>query len=103
MLRSYTTLRNRQKSGKVAKNINLLKLFGVEGMVTQKTIVTESAEDIRKKSAADAEKDMRFLLDELRIKVCSEDIIGICEVLTAMRLRVDYMQEIIDELRKMMK
>lgn len=84
----------------MAKNIDLAKLFGVEGMVTPKTLVTETLKDVSNKTPNDAGEDIRALLDEMTTRVVSGDIIGVVECLNAIQLRVDYMQKVAAQLKK---
>lgn len=82
------------------KKVNLLKLFGVEHLVTPKTLVNETRKEVEKKTPNDAAWDIRALLDEITVRVASKDIIGCIDCLNAIQLRIDYMQKIAEEIRK---
>lgn len=82
------------------KKKDLIRLFGVEHLVTPKTLISESAEDIARKSPNDASWDIRALLDELTIRVASKDIFGCIDCLDAIQRRIDYMQKVAEEIRK---
>lgn len=82
------------------KEIDLLKLFGIEGLATLKTLVNESKHEVEKKKPNDAANDIRALLDEINVRVVSKDIMGCINCLNAIQLRVDYMQKVANEIRK---
>lgn len=82
------------------KKVDLLKLFGVEHMVTPKTLVNETRADVERKKPNDAAWDIRSLLDEMTVRVSSKDIIGCIDCLNAIQLRIDYMQRVAHEIRK---
>jgi chorismate mutase len=79
---------------------DILKLFGVEGLVTLKTLVNETPREISKKKPNDAAWDIRALLDEINVRVASKDIMGCIECLNAIQRRIDYMQNVANEIRK---
>lgn len=81
---------------------NLPKLFGVENLVTPKTLITEKDREIRRKRPDEAASDIRILLDEINIRVMSKDIVGICECIEAIQLRINYMRDVASEIRKRM-
>jgi hypothetical protein len=87
----------------MSKKIDLAKIFGVEGLITPKTLVNETPEDINKKTPNDAAWDIRALLDELTIRVASKDIHGCIECLNAIQRRIDFMQKIANEIKNMGK
>ena len=86
----------------MAKNINIAKIFGVEDMVTIKTLVTETKEDVRRKTPDECKRDIKSLLDEIDIRIASQDIIGVVDCLKAVTLRTEYMMSVAEELRKAM-
>lgn len=79
---------------------NLAKLFGVENIVTPKTLVTETDREVRRKLPNDAANDIRALLDEINVRIMSQDIVGVCKCLDAIKLRVAYLDDIANQMRK---
>jgi hypothetical protein len=75
-------------------------MFGVEHLVTPKTLVNETRADVERKKPNDAAWDIRALLDEITVRVASKDIIGCIECLNAIQIRIDYMQRIANDIRK---
>lgn len=92
-----------RKSGKVAKNINLAKIFGVENVITPKTLVDETLADMGRKTAGEASDDIFALLMSIEILKNNQDIDGIIKHLNAIQLRLDVMKEIADEIKRRMK
>jgi hypothetical protein len=84
----------------MAKNIDLIKIFGVEGMVTPKTLVTETVREVNRKTPMEATEDIKSLLDEMTVRAVSGDLSGVEECLHAIQLRVTLMKNIADALRK---
>jgi hypothetical protein len=84
----------------VTKKVDLLKLFGVEGLATLKTLVSETKVDVEKKTPNEAAWDIRALLDEITVRVASKDILGCIECLNAIQIRVDYMTKIAEEIKR---
>ncbi len=85
----------------MAKNVDLLKLFGIEGKATLKTLTTETKHDVEGKTPNEAGEELKPLLDELRVRAVSGDVIGMEACLKAMQLRMDYMFWAMNELKKM--
>jgi hypothetical protein len=79
---------------------DLLKLFGVEHLVTPKTLVNETKKEVEAKKPNDAAWDIRALLDEITVRVASKDILGCILCLNAIQLRLDYMKRVAEEIRK---
>lgn len=86
----------------MAKNVDLAKLFGCEGMVTKKTLLNETKKDVDNKTPNEMSLDIRSLLDELNIKVLSQDILGVFECLEAIKLRLASMERVALDIRKAM-
>jgi hypothetical protein len=84
----------------VAKHIDLAKIFGVEGMITPKTLVNEKLGDVERKTPHEASEDVKALLDEMTTRVVSADILGVIECLDAIQMRLTYMRTIADRMRK---
>lgn len=85
----------------MAKDPNkLARLFGVENLITPKTLVNETRADIGKKTPLDATNDIRALLDEMNMRVVSQDIIGAIECIKAIQLRVDMINGVAESIRK---
>jgi hypothetical protein len=83
----------------MAKNFDLIKMFGVEGMAQLRTLVTETKTEVNKKTPMEASEDIKSLLEEMTIRAVSGDLTGVEECLSAIQLRVDLMNVIAKELR----
>jgi hypothetical protein len=83
----------------MAKNIDLIKIFGVEGLITPRTLVNEKKHDVDKKNPMEASSDIKALLDEMNMRAVSGDLTGVEECLAAIQLRVDLMKSIAKGLR----
>jgi hypothetical protein len=83
----------------VAKNTDLIKIFGVEGLVTPKTLVNETQREVNRKTPMEASEDIRALLDEMTLRATGGDLTGVEQCLEAIQLRVDLMQVIAKGLR----
>ena len=86
----------------MAKQINLAQLFGVEGIITPKTLVNETKDDVLRKKPNEAGEDIKVLLDEISIRIVSRDIVGVEDCLKAIQMRVDYMRETAEQIKKAM-
>lgn len=82
------------------KKNDLAKIFGVENLITPKTLLNETLREIKRKNPNEVTEDIRALLDELNIRAVSGDIVGICECLDAIDLRMEYLNEVANTLRK---
>lgn len=78
----------------------LAKLFGVEHMVTPKTLLNETESDIRRKYPNDVMKDIHTLLDDINQSVINKDIIGVCQCIDAINLRMKYLGDLANEIRR---
>lgn len=83
----------------MAKNYDLAKMFGVESLITPKTLVNENAREVNRKTPMEASDDIRSLLDEMTIRAVSGDLTGVEECLGAIRLRLELMEKIAKDLR----
>jgi hypothetical protein len=83
-----------------SKKIDLVSVFGVEGMVTPKTLVNETTEDVRRKKPHEMGLDIRALLDEMQIRVVSSDIEGVLSCISAAELRLKLIREEAEKLKK---
>ena len=102
LLRSYITSNPQRRNSIMAKDIDLAKLFGVENLVTKKTLLNETQKDIIAKSPNDMSLDIRALLDELNNRVISQDILGVIECLRAIQIRLDVMNSVALTIKKSM-
>lgn len=83
----------------MAKNIDLIKIFGVEGMIEPRTLVNEKPADINRKTPMEASADVKALLEEMTVRAVSGDLTGVELCLVAIQLRVDLMKSIAKGLR----
>jgi hypothetical protein len=79
---------------------DLAKLFGVEHMVTPKTLVSESEREVRRKYPHEVTQDIHALLEEMNMRVLSKDIIGVCNCLDAIKIRVKFLEDTANDIRK---
>jgi hypothetical protein len=79
---------------------DLAKLFGVEHLVTPKTLVDESDREVRRKYPHEVTQEIHTLLEEMNMRVLSKDIIGVCKCIEAIKIRIDFLDDTANDIRK---
>jgi hypothetical protein len=69
-------------------------------MITPKTLLNQSEHDISQKPPHEVANEIRLLLDEINIRIASQDIVGISDCISAMKLRILHLDRIVIEFRK---
>lgn len=89
-----------QKSGKMARNINLAALFNVEGIITPKHLNTETKHDIDRKTGKELVDEVHLLLTDITDRVADMNLDEILKNIEAIQLRVNSMRSIATDLKK---
>jgi hypothetical protein len=79
---------------------DLIKLFGVEGIVTPRSPAFDTKEELGQKTPSVLVQEVKVLMDEITAMVGAGDIDGIIKRLEATSMRVELMSEIAHILKK---
>lgn len=73
---------------------DLMKLFNVEGLITPRSISSESKAEVMKKTPAEMGLDVRALMDEINLHIIQQNIDGVIKSLNAANVRIACMLEV---------
>ena len=81
------------------KKTDLIKLFGLEGVIEPRAIRTLSKDEVMRKTAYEMSLEIKDLMDELTGLVSDQDIDTVIDTLKAANLRLECMTEIANRMK----
>lgn len=81
---------------------DLLKIFGVEGQATLKTILEENEGDLNYKTPRQMSQDVKSLVDMLDGFVNNGDLDNALKAIKAMSIRIKAMEDVAMDLKRML-
>lgn len=83
------------------KKLDLIKIFGLEGVVSPRALNSFSREEVMSTTPYQMSLEVKSLMDELTECINDQDIDTIIANLEAARLRVECMSEIANRMKKL--